>query len=45
MSGAATITLADFFAALFPDPDGLIELRALPGRVESAPSRGGSVGT
>ncbi|WP_337288620.1 DUF3631 domain-containing protein [Candidatus Methylomirabilis sp.] len=32
MSGAATITLADFFAALFPDPDGLIELRALPSK-------------
>lgn len=30
--GAATITRADFFAALFPDPDGLIELRALPSK-------------
>lgn len=32
MTGAATATLADFFAALFPDPDGLIELRALPSK-------------
>lgn len=32
MTGAATITRADFFAALFPDPDGLIELRALPSK-------------
>ena len=28
----ATITHADFFAALFPDPDELIELRSLPSK-------------